>query len=65
MVEVKKARDFARAADSLTFRQLRRIMATAEEFVGTEPAGSLTPVRIDLALVNGVGETEIIENVTL
>jgi len=64
-VEVKKARDFARAAESFNVRQLGRIMSALEEFVEGEPAGALTPVRIDLAMVNQRGETEILENVSL
>lgn len=64
-VEVKKAGDFARAAESLSMRQLARIASAAEEFVGAEPQGSLTPFRVDLALVNGQGESRIIENVTM
>ncbi len=64
-VEVKKARDFARAAESLSMRQLARVSSAAEEFIGSEPQGLLTPVRIDLALVNERGESRIIENVTI
>lgn len=65
VVEVKKARNFARAAEHLTVRQLGRIALAAEEFIAGEPAGLLTPVRIDLALVNARGETEILENITM
>lgn len=61
-VEVKQSRDFARAAESLSHRQMRRIARSAEEFLAGEPAGSLTEVRFDVALVNGQGATEIIEN---
>ncbi len=64
-VEVKKAKDFSRAAYRLSQRQLARISSAAEEFVGTEPLGMLTPVRVDLALVNEHGESRIIENVTM
>ncbi len=63
-VEVKKARDFARAAERLTKRQLHRIYAAASEFVAQQPKGMLTPMRIDVALVNQVGEHKIIENVS-
>ncbi|MEM9972008.1 MAG: YraN family protein, partial [Pseudomonadota bacterium] len=56
-VEVKKARDFARAAEHLTMRQLARIIATADEYIGSEPDGQLTQVRVDVALVNQAGET--------
>ena len=61
-VEVKQSRDFARAAESLSHRQMQRIARSAEEFLAGEPAGSLTEVRFDVALVNGQGATEIIEN---
>ncbi len=61
-VEVKKARNFARAAERVTRRQMRRIMAAASEFVAGQPKGSLTPMRFDVALVNQHGERRIIEN---
>lgn len=61
-VEVKKARDFDLAAASLSARQMQRLYGAAEEYLGNEPAGALTEVRFDVALVNGHGETRIIEN---
>jgi len=61
-VEVKQSRDFARAAQSLSARQMQRIYASAEEYLGQEPNGSLTNVRFDVALVDGSGATQIIEN---
>ncbi|SMX29964.1 hypothetical protein TRP8649_04104 [Pelagimonas phthalicica] len=61
-VEVKKSRDFARAAERLSARQMLRLQAAAEEFLATEPNGSLTEVRFDVALVNGMGEIRVIEN---
>ena len=61
-VEVKKARDFARAAASLSARQMQRIYLAAEEFLAGEPNGSLTEVRFDVALVDNHGQTQIIEN---
>lgn len=61
-VEVKKSRSLARAAESLSARQMQRIYASAEEFLGTEPLGSLTDVRFDVALVDGTGDMQIIEN---
>ena len=64
-VEVKKARDFARAAERLTMRQLQRIWDAAGEFLGGEPGGLMTPARVDLALVDGVGRIRVIENVML
>ncbi|MEM6304114.1 MAG: YraN family protein [Pseudomonadota bacterium] len=61
-VEVKQARNLARAAESLTSRQMHRIAQAAEEFLGAEELGTLTPVRFDVALVDGQGQTQIIEN---
>lgn len=64
-VEVKKSTDFATAAARVTRSQLARICRAAEEYVASEPAGLLTQMRIDVALVNDRGETELIENATL
>lgn len=64
-VEVKKSKDFARAAERVSKRQLARIATTAEEYLGRQPQGSLTPMRIDVALVNDLGEVEILRNVML
>lgn len=61
-VEVKQARNFERAAQSLSRQQMQRIALSAEEFAGQEPQGSLTEMRFDVALVDGKGETQIIEN---
>lgn len=62
VVEVKQARDFARAATRLSPAQLGRITSVVAQFVAGEPRGQLTEVRFDLALVDGVGRVEIIEN---
>ncbi len=61
-VEVKQSRDFERAALALGAAQMRRLYRSAEEYLGTQPNGSLTEVRFDVALVNGHGEMKIIEN---
>ena len=61
-VEVKQSRDFERAALALGAVQMRRLYRSAEEYLGTQPNGSLTEVRFDVALVNGHGEMKIIEN---
>lgn len=61
-VEVKKSRRFGTAARSLRPRQMQRIYATAEAFLGSQPAGSLTEARFDVALVDGTGAVHIIEN---
>lgn len=61
-VEVKQSRCLAQAAESLSARQMQRIYRSAEEYLGTQPRGSLTEVRFDVALVDGQGDTQIIEN---
>ncbi len=61
-VEVKHSRTLARAAESLSPRQMQRIYTSAEEFMGSEPLGSLTEARFDVALVDGSGDVQIIEN---
>ena len=61
-VEVKKSRDFARAAERLSTGQMHRIYAAASEFLGQMPLGQDTPARFDVALVGQSGEIKIIEN---
>ncbi|MCP5038262.1 MAG: hypothetical protein GY945_11760 [Rhodobacteraceae bacterium] len=61
-IEVKKARDFARAAERLSQAQMKRIYAAASEFLASEPMGQNTPVRFDVALVNASGQMQVIEN---
>lgn len=61
-VEVKQSRSHARAAEHLQPRQVSRLFATAGEFVAGEPMGQDTNMRFDVALVDGVGRIEIIEN---
>jgi putative endonuclease len=61
-VEVKKARTFDDAALRLGRRQMDRIIATACEFLGTQPGGLLASMRFDLALVDSQGKVRIIED---
>ena len=61
-VEVKKSRSFARAAERLSIAQMHRIAAAAAEFLGSQPRGQLTDMRIDVALVDGSGEVRLLEN---
>jgi putative endonuclease len=61
-VEVKKARTHAAAAARIGARQMARLFATAAEFLGGEPRGSLTETRFDVALVDAQGRVEVIEN---
>jgi putative endonuclease len=62
-VEVKKAHNFSVASWRISSRQQQRICLAAEEYLGTQPKGSLTPMRVDAAFVNGRGEVQILENV--
>jgi len=62
LVEVKQSRNFETAATHVTKAQSRRLFATGEELLGHLPRGSLTDVRFDVALVNGMGEIRIIKN---
>ena len=61
-VEVKCADTLAYAAERLSPRQGRRLMQTAEEYLGTRPQGALTPMRFDVALVDALGRIDIMEN---
>ncbi|MFA5538505.1 MAG: YraN family protein [Gemmobacter sp.] len=61
-IEVKHSRTHAQAAERLSARQMARIYASAAEFLGGEPAGELTESRFDVALVDGLGRIEVIEN---
>jgi putative endonuclease len=61
-VEVKHSSTHDIAASHVSPAQVRRIFATVEEFVAGEPKGLLTDVRIDLALVDGQGRIEVLEN---
>jgi putative endonuclease len=62
-VEVKHASSHAQAAERLSRRQMDRIHASASAYLGRLPKGELTEARFDVALVDGVGRIEIIENV--
>lgn len=61
-VEVKKSRNFHRAAQSLSRRQMNRIVVAAGEYLDTQPLGSLTPSRFDVALVDDAGRIEVLKN---
>jgi len=61
-VEVKKSSSFAKAASKLGQRQMARLCRAATEFVAALPKGQLTPMRFDLAVVDGTGAVEIVEN---
>ena len=61
-VEVKKSSSFHHAAQSLSHRQITRIVAAASEYLSTQPMGTLTPSRFDVALVDKVGQVEVLQN---
>ena len=61
-IEVKQSKTHAQAALHLTPRQMARIYGAASEFISGEPAGQCTDVRFDVALVDGMGRIEILEN---
>lgn len=61
-IEVKQSRTHAQAAEHLTPRQMARIYNAASEFLAGEPAGQMTEVRFDVALVDGQGRIEVLEN---
>lgn len=61
-VEVKQSRSFDKAVTRVSPQQMKRLYASAEEYLGQMQNGSLTDVRFDVALVNGQGEVRIIEN---
>jgi len=62
VIEVKQSRTHDLAASHVTPGQVGRIFATAEEFLAGEPKGLMTDLRIDLALVDGQGRIEVLEN---
>ena len=62
-VEVKKSHSIARAADRLTAAQMRRIYTSAEAFLGTQPHGSLTETRFDVALLDARGQSLTVQRV--
>lgn len=61
-IEVKQSKTHALAAEHLTERQMARICRAAEEFLAGEPNGQSTEMRFDVALVDGYGRIEVLEN---
>jgi putative endonuclease len=61
-VEVKQSRTLACAAERLSRQQMERIYDNAAHYLDRESQGQLTNVRFDVALVDGTGSLEIIEN---
>lgn len=61
-VEVKQAATYADAAIRLSRPQMDRICAAANDYCGSLPAGLLTEMRFDVALVDGTGRVDILHN---
>lgn len=61
-IEVKKSRSHARAAGRLSMRQIGRLFDAAGEYMAAFCAGGGVNARFDVALVDGAGRIEIIEN---
>lgn len=62
IVEVKSSKTLARALESLGMRQIRRILASAGDFIDHLPGGGLSDLRIDVAAMDGSGRIQIVEN---
>jgi putative endonuclease len=61
-VEVKKSRSRTKALQNLTPRQAGRLMRSAEDCLGHFPRQSLTAMRVDVAVVDALGQIEVIPN---
>lgn len=61
-IEVKKSKSHQMAALRLGAHQIARLFDAASEFLGGEPDGQQTHSRFDVALVNQIGQVEIVEN---
>jgi putative endonuclease len=61
-IEVKRSRTHSDAAARIGARQIARLHAAAEEYIGTEPSGLDTAMRFDVALVDGQGRIDVLEN---
>ncbi|MGZ9811836.1 YraN family protein [Pseudoroseicyclus sp. H15] len=61
-IEVKAAASHEAAALRVTPRQQQRIMQAACEYIARLPRGLLTPMRVDVALVDGTGRVACLHN---
>lgn len=61
-VEVKASKTHQRAAEALGVRQQRRLMRAAEEYAACHKGRINVDMRLDVALMNQMGEIEILEN---
>lgn len=65
MVEVKCSDCFETALSMITAKQMGRVSRTSLDFLASNALSMDTDMRIDVALVNGLGQVDTIENVTL
>ncbi len=61
-VEVKASATHGAAAWRVGPRQVRRLFDAAAEYMGSLPDGQDSAVRFDVALVDGTGRVEVVEN---
>lgn len=61
-VEVKTARTHDLAVQRISHSQIQRIFSAATIFAESHTGGALIDMRFDVALVNGAGEVQILEN---
>ena len=61
-VEVKRSRSHARAAERVGAAQIRRLFDAAGEYLSARGLSLNTPIRFDVALVDGAGRIDILEN---
>lgn len=61
-VEVKQSKTYAGASARISPRQVERVWQSASAYLERDSRGQLAPVRFDVALVNGAGGFEILEN---
>ena len=64
-IEVKQSKTHEAASLALSSRQLARIYRAASEYLAKAPSGQDTPSRVDVALVDGQGRVECLENIQL
>ncbi|WP_122073263.1 YraN family protein [Pseudophaeobacter sp. EL27] len=60
--EVKTGPSYEAAVARINPRQMGRVQASAALFLDQQPHGSLSEARLDVVLVFGAGEVEILEN---
>lgn len=63
-VEVKAGKTFDHAAQRVNWAQLHRIMRAAEVYAGHQ-GDPFVEMRVDVALVDGQGVVQILENVSM